>query len=72
MNLKVVNNNFVCCACKQCADFGFEVLLGRRFFNNIKICKDCANKIYLDLSKHFVHKGIKNINKEIKLINKNF
>ncbi len=70
MKLKIVNNNFVCSACKEGSDFGFEVLLERRFFNNIKICKECGKQMYMQLGKHFVHKGIKNINKEIKIINK--
>lgn len=68
MKVKVYKKNFVCNACKKFSDGGFEVDLDRRFFNNIKICKSCANEVYTDLGKHFVHRSIKNINKEIKLI----
>ena len=72
MNVKLTDKLFVCNACKISSNAGFEIDLDRRFFNNIKICKECGKEIYSSLGKHFVHKGLKNINKEIKLVDKNF
>lgn len=72
MEAKEYKKEFVCSNCKKFSDNGFEIDLDRKFFNNIKVCRTCANNLYLSFGKCFVHKGIKNINKDIKIIGKDF
>ena len=72
MKFKKLDKLSFCGICKSSFKEGFEIDVDRRFFNNIKICKDCALKIYKNLGFYFVPKGIKNINAEIKEVNKKF
>lgn len=72
MKIKRYDSKLYCNSCKSFSDSGFEIDFDKRFYNNIKICKKCAENAYKSLGEHFVPKGIKNINAKIKPIEKDF
>ena len=72
MKLKKYENKLYCNSCKSFSEGGFEIDFDKRFYNNIKICKNCAINIYKSLGECFVPKSIKNINSKITTVEKDF
>ena len=72
MKLKKYEHKLYCNSCKTFNESGFEIDFDKRFYNNIKICKNCAKEIYKSLAEHFIPKSIKNINAKIKQVEKDF
>ena len=72
MKIKKYNSKVYCNSCKTFSENGFEIDFDKRFYNNIKICKDCAEKAYKSLGEYFIPKSIKNINAKIKQVEKDF
>ena len=50
----------MCFNCKKIFENGIEIDFNKKFFNNYKLCFACAQKLFVNLSKEFVPKGIKN------------
>ena len=72
MKLKKYDSKLYCNSCKSFGENGFEIDFDKRFYNNIKICKKCAELFYKSLGEHLIPKGIKNINSNQKLVEKDF
>ncbi|MBQ3047473.1 MAG: hypothetical protein IJD48_00460 [Clostridia bacterium] len=66
MEIKDYNGVSLCFGCKQKLTDGFEIDLDKRFFNNIKICKNCAKLLYFKLGQKLIPKSPKNIFNEFK------
>lgn len=60
--------NNICFNCKSYFDLGVEINFNKKFFNNYKLCKNCAKSLYIGLSKNFVPKGIKSKSLECKVL----
>ena len=67
MEVESLINEGVCCNCKNKIESGFEINFNKRFFNSVKICKQCGLVFYKKLSKLVVPKSPKNIYQYVKL-----
>ena len=58
IDVKKSNKN-VCYNCRAFFEEGVEIDFNKKFFNNYKLCKNCAKSLFLGLSKNFIPKGVK-------------
>lgn len=47
---------------------GVEIDFDKKFFNNYKLCKNCAKNLFVGLSKNFIPKGVKSKSFEYKIL----
>jgi len=68
MKIEKVTKPIFCFCCKKKFDDGFEVDFDKRFFNNVKFCKRCAEDFYKNLAVLFTPKSPKNVCRNLKIL----